>query len=138
MASTSFITLTSKSINSKYIYYYLLLPKTTEYFVKNLTNSIYSSINTDIILNYKIPVPSNEIIELIIKENEYWDKRIIRLKKENKKLKDISITELCLVCESTNPNIELCLVCESTNPNKESQLTHDEQSEPKSKSKIEI
>ena len=138
VASTSFITLTSKSINSKYIYYYLLLPKTTEYFVKNLTNSIYSSINTDIILNYKIPVPSNEIIELIIKENEYWDKRIIRLKKENKKLKDISITELCLVCESTNPNIELCLVCESTNPNKESQLTHDEQSEPKSKSKIEI
>jgi len=102
IASTGFITISSKIIYNKFLYYYLQLPNSTEYFVKNSTGSMYPSINIDVVSNYKIPVPSIQVQESIVKECEYYDEQIDRLKKENEKLKAVPVIELCLASESTD------------------------------------
>jgi len=102
IASTGFITISSKIIYNKFLYYYLQQPNSTEYFVKNSTGSMYPSINIDVVSNYKIPVPSIQVQESIVKECEYYDEQIDRLKKENEKLKAVPVIELCLASESTD------------------------------------
>lgn len=89
--------LNNSSEKIEYIFYYL----------QNISNLVQFAVGTTIkgiskesLTNYKIPIPSKTVQESIIKECEYWDEQIDRLKKENEKLKAVPVIELCLASES--------------------------------------
>jgi hypothetical protein len=54
------------------------------------------------IIEYNIPIPSNEVQEYIVKECDYYDNLIDVLKKENERLQNNKIIELLL--NSVSPN----------------------------------
>ena len=78
------IKLLNNNCIEKYIYYILWLNELTIY---NLASgSAQKGINQNNFLNIKIPIPTIEIQEQIIKDCDYYDKQIETLKKENELL----------------------------------------------------
>ena len=55
---------------------------------------MYPSVDNDTIINIKIPVPSNETQEQIVKECDYYDNLIKILTDENNRLLNNNIIEL--------------------------------------------
>jgi type I restriction-modification system DNA methylase subunit len=100
--TTSILALFNKDkfIDTCYLYYLLSQNKNTLMDFAKYGVGL-GHISQSQLSNYKIPIPSKEIQELIIKECEYWDEQIFRLKKENEKLKNISVIEMYLTGEST-------------------------------------
>lgn len=91
----------SQKFNVDYLYFYLQFIKNKIMDLAQYTTGL-GTIKKSEIENIKIPIPSKEIQESIVKECEYWDEQINRLKKENEKLKAVPVIELCLASESKN------------------------------------
>ena len=92
-----------EKFNVGYLYFYLQFIKNKIMDLAQYTTGL-GTIRKSEIENIQIPIPSKEIQELIVKECEYWDEQIDRLKKENEKLKAVPVIELCLASESTDSN----------------------------------
>jgi restriction endonuclease S subunit len=61
ICSTGFCVISGKlNINNKYIYYQLMSDNITNYLINNATGSQYPAVNSDIIMNIQIPLPSLE------------------------------------------------------------------------------
>jgi len=90
--------LDSEKILGKYIYY--MIDKFD--FSQACSSIATGNMNKDKLENIQIPVPSSQVQESIVKECEYWDEQIDRLKKENEKLKAVPVIELCLASESAD------------------------------------
>jgi type I restriction-modification system DNA methylase subunit len=117
-------------INNKYIFNYLK----TDNFRKELENmSIGSTVkmfNVANLSNIKIPIPTKEIQEYIVKECDYYDNLIDTLKKENERLQNNKIIEIVLKSVSNDNQLEeskekesdkeLTKVVEKDKPTKES------------------
>jgi type I restriction-modification system DNA methylase subunit/restriction endonuclease S subunit len=130
IGSTGFAVITSTKINSKYLYNYITLPEITNYLVNNAIGSMYPSIDNNTINNIKIPIPTKEIQEYIVKECDYYDNLIDTLKKENERLQNNKIIEIVLKSVSNDNQLEeskekesdeeLTKVVEKDKPTKES------------------
>ena len=101
-ATTSILALFNKekNFNINYLYYFLNQSKNTLMDLAKYGVGL-GHISQSQLFDYKIPIPSNEIQESVVKECEYWDEQINRLKKENEKLKGVPVIEMCLAGEST-------------------------------------
>jgi restriction endonuclease S subunit len=119
--------LSSKEILLKYIYYYLNSKNAQHYFYKSFKQATIPKLSLDSIKNTPFVIPSKEIQELIVKECEYWDEQIDRLKKENEKLKGVPVIEMCLAGESAKSTQTLDQQPESDDESEQEQL--DEESE---------
>ena len=106
IASTGFAVITSTKINSKYLYNYITSPEITNYLVNSATGAMYPSIDNNTINNIKIPIPTKEIQEYIVKECEYYDNLIDILKKENERLQNNKIIEMVLKSVSNDNQLE--------------------------------
>ena len=120
IASTGFAVITSTKINSKYLYNYITSPEITNYLVNSATGAMYPSIDNNTINNIKIPIPTKEIQEYIVKECEYYDNLIDILKKENERLQNNKIIEMVLksVSKEDKSDEELTKVVEEDKPKK--------------------
>ena len=67
---------------------------------------MYPSIDNNTINNIKIPIPTKEIQEYIVKECEYYDNLIDILKKENERLQNNKIIEIVLKSVSKDNQLE--------------------------------
>ena len=106
IASTGFAVITSTKFNSKYLYNYITSPEITNYLVNSATGAMYPSIDNNTINNIKIPIPTKEIQEYIVKECEYYDNLIDILKKENERLQNNKIIEIVLKSVSNDNQLE--------------------------------
>jgi len=126
-ATTSILALFNKekNFNINYLYYFLNQSKNTLMDLAKYGVGL-GHISQSQLFDYKIPIPSNEIQESVVKECEYWDEQINRLKKENEKLKGVPVIEMCLAGESAKSTQTLDQQAESDESEQE-QL--DEESE---------
>jgi restriction endonuclease S subunit len=126
-ATTSILALFNKekNFNINYLYYFLNQRKNTLMDLAKYGVGL-GHISQSQLFDYKIPIPSNEIQESVVKECEYWDEQINRLKKENEKLKEVPVIEMCLAGESAKSTQTLDQQAESDESEQE-QL--DEESE---------
>lgn len=97
-AIVGIIPLDSKKVLGKYIYY--LIDKFD--FSQACSSIATGNMNRDKLEKIQIPVPSIQVQESIVKECEYRDEQINRLKKEIEKLKAVPVIELCLASESAS------------------------------------
>lgn len=106
-------------INNKYIINYLK----TDNFRKELENmSIGSTVkmfNVANLSNIKIPIPSKQIQEHVVKECEYYDNLIETLKKENKRLQNNKIIDMVLKSVSNDNQSEKEYINESHSESEE-------------------
>ena len=79
--------------NIKYIYYIIKYFTNLEQYA---VGTIIKGISKESLVNIKIPIPSIEVQESIVKDCEYYDNLIDTLKKENEKLQNNKIIEMIL------------------------------------------
>jgi restriction endonuclease S subunit len=96
------------------------------------------NVNMEELNNLKIPIPSKEIQEYIVKECEYWDEQINRLKKENEKLKGVPVIEMCLAGESTKSTQTPTQQAESDDESEQEQLNEESESESEDEEPVEL
>lgn len=118
------VDITNKNLKENFVNYWLWFIQNKIY--KLASGSAQKGINQKNFLQLDIPIPSNEIQESVVKECEYWDEQINRLKKENEKLKGVPVIEMCLAGESAKSTQTLDQQAESDESEQE-QL--DEESE---------
>ncbi len=112
---------------NNYLYYYIQYIKNNIMDLAQYTTGL-GTIRKSNIENIQIPIPSKQVQETIVKECEYWDEQIDRLKKENDKLKSYNIIELALQSESTNNKTTESI--EETNPDTINEDSETEDQEP--------
>ncbi len=130
-ATTSILALFNKekNFNINYLYYFLNQRKNTLMDLAKYGVGL-GHISQSQLFDYKIPIPSNEIQESVVKECEYWDEQINRLKKENEKLKGVPVIEMCLADKSAKLTQTLDQQAESDESEQEQLDKESESDEP--------
>jgi type I restriction-modification system DNA methylase subunit len=99
ICSTGFCVISKKlNINNKYVYYQLMSDNITHYLINNATGSQYPAVNSDIIMNIQIPLPSlekqKEIVEHCDELNATIKSMESRIKSNEMLMKNIMETYL--------------------------------------------
>ena len=85
ICTTGFCVISGKlNINNKYVYYQLMSDNITNYLINNATGSQYPAVNSDIIMNIQIPLPSLEKQKKIV---EYCDEIDTTIKSMKSRIK---------------------------------------------------
>lgn len=87
---------TNVSISKKYLYYILNSDESQKYFQNEYKQVTIPKLSLNNLSNLKIPIPSKEVQEFIVKTCEYWDQQIENLKTQNKMLESNQIIQTVL------------------------------------------